>query len=143
MAGTIEVKCAKCDALLPAETPTSAAAQPRCSVCGSTERKISASISDEIIIRDSWKGKVIDGALPSKQKIRREFFNGSEKRKSHGDYVYKVRYIDRDANRYHELVRKESGEIIRDVDEPLTDHVGHGSVKLKPKKSDEDTGQST
>jgi hypothetical protein len=109
-----------------------------CPNCGSSNQSVSVGLSDELTIRESWRFKFRDGTLPSKDKLRRDTFIGSELRKSLGDFVHKERTIDRDANRYHELVREESGEITHQVDEPLSDHSGHGSAKLKPAKSDPD-----
>jgi len=38
--------------------------------------------------------------------------------------------VDRIRNRYYErIIDKESGEVVREVDEPLADHVGRGSAK--------------
>ncbi|MGC1133561.1 MAG: hypothetical protein WA941_12120 [Nitrososphaeraceae archaeon] len=40
--------------------------------------------------------------------------------------------VDRDNNRYTEEVEdKETGEIIHSVDEPLSEHRGHGSARRK------------
>jgi hypothetical protein len=116
MTDATEVECGNCGRRLPTETLLPGPAWPPCPICGSTDRHFKATLSDKITVRESWKGNVKDPTLPGKQKVRREFFSGYEKRNSQGDYVYKERYIDRDANRYRELVREESGTIIRDVD---------------------------
>lgn len=43
-----------------------------------------------------------------------------------------VRRIDRMTNRYYERLEDgRTGTVIREVDEPLTDHTGHGSAKPK------------
>ena len=42
------------------------------------------------------------------------------------------RHIDRDNDHYHEKVTDpETGEIIHESDEPLSEHQGHGSAKTK------------
>ena len=74
---------------------------------------------------------MVDPSKRSKDKVRKEFFYGSQERKSVGDYIYKERELDRDENRYRELVREESGKIIHEVDHPLSEHTGHGSAKFK------------
>ena len=89
------------------------------------------SISDQIVLRESWRAQMRDGSLPSKKRLRRDVFTGADQRKFHGDFVHKERVIDKDTNRYRELVRTESGEIIHDVDELLTDRFGNGSAKFK------------
>ena len=44
--------------------------------------------------------------------------------------VHKGRLIDRKSNRYKELVMDiEKGGVIREADEPLSQHTGHGSAK--------------
>ena len=65
-------------------------------------------------------------------------YYGSDVRKSRGDYVYKERVIDRDANHYRELVREETGEIISDVEHPLKEHIGHGSAKFNASQNGND-----
>jgi hypothetical protein len=48
----------------------------------------------------------------------------------HRQHIHKMDVIDRRGNRYFEhITDNETGEIIRVVDEPLTDHRGHGSAK--------------
>jgi uncharacterized protein (DUF1697 family) len=40
---------------------------------------------------------------------------------------------DRRNNRYRKLVTDpETGEVVRDVDKPLTEHAGHGDARRKP-----------
>lgn len=66
-------------------------------------------------------------------KHRQEIVRGQEY--SHtGQLVHKVRIIDRENNKYKELVSDaDTGEIIRDVEQPLTDHTEHGSAKFTKK----------
>lgn len=42
------------------------------------------------------------------------------------------RVIDRENSRYVEKIEAPDGTIVRDVDEPLSDHRGHGSAKKRP-----------
>ena len=43
--------------------------------------------------------------------------------------------VDRENNRYRKrVVDSQTGEILRDVDHPLTDHQGYGSAKKKAPK---------
>jgi len=49
-------------------------------------------------------------------------------------FVQKQRVIDRESDRYVERVADpDTGEVLRDVDEPLSAHRGHGSAKTEPK----------
>ena len=44
------------------------------------------------------------------------------------------RVIDRENGKYHELITDaETGDILRECDEPLTQHVRRGSAKPNPK----------
>lgn len=63
-------------------------------------------------------------------KFRKEVIDGDDWNQDEGKIVNKVRIIDKDANSYIEkVVDKETGEVLQDVDELLTDHHGHGSDK--------------
>lgn len=127
------VECGDCGEPLDPSNCAPGTIQAPCPKCGSIRQNVTLNISDEVTaeLRDSLNAKVKDDTFPSKEKVRREFFYGSDKRKSKGDYVYKEREIDKDRNRYRELVREESGEVIRDIEQPLSDHTGHGSAKFK------------
>ena len=49
-----------------------------------------------------------------------------------GKHVFREQVIDRDNNRYFEKVTDyESGEIIDHNEEPLSEHRGHGTAKVK------------
>jgi hypothetical protein len=49
------------------------------------------------------------------------------------------RIIDRRNNRYQELVvDPQTGETVREVDEPLSEHRGHGSAKPKKQQDNAD-----
>jgi hypothetical protein len=60
-------------------------------------------------------------------------FIGKQVRKGPGgifiEWVDKYWRKDKPANRYVEHVVIEAGEVLRDADEPLTEHFGHGSDK--------------
>jgi len=130
------IKCGDCGRHLPSEMLATELVRNPCPVCGSTKQHIALNFFEEatLKLRDWMKGKIKDVTRRSKEKVRREFFYGSDQRKSCGEYIYKEREIDRDDNRYRELIRSESGEIIRDVDQPLSDHINHGSAKSKQRK---------
>jgi hypothetical protein len=60
-----------------------------------------------------------------------DVFVGRQPRKGPGGvfigWVNKLRRIDKPADRYIEHVATEGGEVLRDIDEPLGVHQGHGS----------------
>jgi len=41
--------------------------------------------------------------------------------------------VDHDNNKYFEAIIDSTGKVIRKVEEPLDQHLGHGSAKLKRK----------
>lgn len=72
------------------------------------------------------------GAAGRRRKWFIETFSGSELSRSLQRFMHKVRIIDRDNDRYLEkVVDPETGEVLRDVDEPLSEHQGRGSAKKR------------
>ena len=128
------VTCGGCGKPLPTDRLDSSSGHLPCPNCGSDDQEVKLEFFDEVrlIPHDSIQGKVKDPSLRSKDKVRKEFFYGSQERKSVGDYIYKERELDRDENRYRELVREQGGKIIHEIDHPLSEHTGHGSAKFKP-----------
>ena len=63
----------------------------------------------------------------------RWFYRGSIKHshyKKDDEHHFIKREINRDANEYYErIINKETGEVVREVVEPLTEHTGRGSAK--------------
>ena len=122
------VECSDCGALIDTESDTPENRTP-CSVCGKNGRTFNVFIEETIILRDGLGVKakrpgesrpyVEDKAMPSF---------------SHrlGKHVLREQVIDRDNNRYFEKITDyESGEIIHHNEEPLTEHRGHGTAKVK------------
>ena len=105
-------------------------ARPHCPACGATARRIAVEIEETIHFSDSLRVK---GSEPKPSGGKREFldaFEGTEHSRALGRVVKKSRLVDRRANRYMErVVDPQSGDVLRDVDEPLTDHRGRGSAK--------------
>lgn len=141
MSDSESVVCGDCGASLAGEDASNGDASGTCRACGSDRQLVRLIFNDVVTRPRDWiQGKVRDGSRRSKEKIRKEFFYGSQERKSVGDFIYKEREIDRDADRYRELVREEDGKVIREVDHPLSSHTGHGSDKFKPVKGGTDGG---
>ena len=57
---------------------------------------------------------------------------GDDLHRASGTWSRLWRTIDRRRNRYQERIVDADGAVVRDVDEPLTDHRGRGSAKRKP-----------
>lgn len=92
-----------------------------CTGGGSTSKKFEVANSVEAKARASLGMK---HKRPGVRKPLAESFSGVERRKSVGDLVQKFRLIDRQNDRYMERVVTEHGEVLRDVDHKLTEHVG-------------------
>lgn len=127
------VTCSKCGLSLPSEhvSPNS---DSTCPECGAVQRLIHLEIEDHVgvEIHDGLRGKLKDPNLPSKKNPRVDFFAGDDLRKSDGKWMQKKRVLDRDNDRYIEVVvDPETGKIVHEKDEPLSKHVGHGTAKFK------------
>lgn len=107
-----------------------------CPKCGSIGKSIKIIISDCVSLHDNIKGKVKDKNYPSKKNPRVEFFQGDDLRKSDGKWMKKDRLIDKTKNKYTETVTDpETNEIVHHCEEPLSDHWGHGTDKIKKDKT--------
>ncbi len=90
----------------------------------------------------SLKAKGRHAGATGKRKWFIETFTGSELSRSLQRFMHKLRIIDRDNNRYAErVVDPQTGEVLRDVDEPLTGHRGHGSAKWARGQDDEESNR--
>jgi gluconate kinase len=105
-----------------------------CPTCGSLKRAYRLSLSDSVDIHESLKGKVVDPKKTGKKKVRAEFVSGDDLHRKTGQWNKLERDIDRESDRYREkIVDSETGQIIRSVDEPLSQHQGRGSARRPAK----------
>lgn len=112
-----------------------------CLVCSSIylSRYISVVASPVSIgsIHDSVTVRVKNPDLPSKKKLRKEIQAGADLYRKTGEYLDKYRLIDKDNDRYVEIVKDLStGKVTYHCNEPLSAHTGHGSAR-KPLASEE------
>ena len=112
----------------------------RCPDCGSPYLTRFITLRDTVRLSVSehlrLKGK--NPSLPSKRKRRREVRSGQRPEGSgSGKLVDEWRLADADSDEYEErIVDVQSGEVIREVKEPLSRHRG-GTEKRKGLKSDD------
>ncbi|WFU14419.1 hypothetical protein [Bradyrhizobium sp. CB3481] len=66
---------------------------------------------------------------PGKKKPLTEVFTGRQLRKAVGDFINKIRRIDRAGDRYTERVWDDNGVVLKDVEYPLSEKKGSGSDK--------------
>jgi hypothetical protein len=52
-----------------------------------------------------------------------------------GEWVHVYRFIDRDADVYLEIVADSHGDVIRRIEQPLTEHQGRGSARLTAQRN--------
>jgi phage FluMu protein Com len=135
MDDTESVTCTDCETALPNSHIREHASEP-CPNCGSRKKHIHLTFNEEagLTIHESLKGKVKNPSLPSKNKTRKEFFSGDDLRRRDGKWMQKERIIDKDNDHYFEkVVDPETGEVVHHTSEPLSQHVDHGTAKLKGK----------
>lgn len=115
-----------------------------CPSCGSSMRTISLSLVDTVqsVIVEELKGVVKDTTRSGKKKVRYSFVSGHDWSYKLSRYVLKERIIDKDNNRYMEkVVDPVTGDVLRNAEEPLKQHQGHGTAKFKtaPKGASDDS----
>ena len=127
--------CASCGKAIAYEEPT-LSRQP-CLHCGETGRRYQRASAEDVVLRDCLEFKLDDSTLPSKNLRRRtrvEGKSGYERSVKRQKLVCKDRLIDRRNDRYREkVVDSDTGKIIHETVEPLSQHRGHGSAK-QPKQ---------
>src|SRR5690348_17270435 len=119
-----ESLCVECGAELhePRREPTTP-----CPVCGSLSRQVAAQLHDGINFHDGNRAKAFK---PGSSKFYVDMRSGPSYYRKGNQWHHLVRVIDRENDRYVETVRVLStGELIRHVEEPLSEHIGHGGGK--------------
>ena len=101
---------------------------PICPVCASSRRRRYIGVTDTLGVRidDHVDLRAKDPSRPSAKKERKRIRQGVRfERNGSGRRVDVNWVIDHDADRYIErVVDVETGEVLRDVDEPLSSHRG-------------------
>lgn len=128
-----QISCGACGAVAEEDEPA-VDVPPTCSACGSANCRAVLIGSTVLTIRDRVEGWVLTPARPSKKRAAEHFISGADIRRSTGELVEKIRHIDRENDRYYEKVTDEAGVVLHHVDEPLSEHWGHGSAKFKKDK---------
>jgi len=119
-----ERRCATCDARLfePANEP----AGP-CPACGGRSRSITATLEERIAFHDGYRVKAYQA---DSSKFFIDERSGPSYYRVGAEWHHVMRVIDRENDRYIEVVRVlRTGKIIRQVDEPLSQHTDRGGSK--------------
>lgn len=104
-----------------------------CPVCGCSKFTNKLVLSDRMSISERIQGKA--KRLERKKPVQ-EFIYGVDYSKRAKKYMDKERLIDRENDIYHEKITdKETGQVIHECDEKLSEHFGHGSAKNKKEKN--------
>jgi len=101
-----------------------------CPNCGSLERHFALMLEGKVSVKSSLdlKAKGVGRGKPLM-----EVKEGDSLSISRGRWMRVLQIVDRRNNRYRKVVTDpETGEVLRDVDEPLTDHTGRGDARRKP-----------
>lgn len=125
-----KVECKNCGAALPSDWAR-LENQP-CPKCGSYTLRISLQVKADMSIRGLMKGKVKDPNHKLKRnRPSREVKAGTEPQKDRpSKWVCVYRDINREHDTYDEkVVDEETGEVLHECHERLSDHKGHGSAK--------------
>jgi DNA-directed RNA polymerase subunit RPC12/RpoP len=123
------VKCGTCGEEL--KEPTNLTPENRipCPKCGSLIRIYSAEIKETIRLRDKIGMKAKRGG---KGKPFIETVTGDDLHRKTGKWNHIERVIDRETNSYSETITDpDTGIIIHQCEEPLSEHKNHGSAKKK------------
>jgi DNA-directed RNA polymerase subunit RPC12/RpoP len=119
------VTCQACGKEL--EEPPGLEERAPCPRCGSAARHVMIGVRDTITVHESVAVKARHG---DRGRPFREIKQGDDLHRKTGRWTVLSRLIDREQDLYEErIVDGETGEVIRDVREPLSKHRGHGSAK--------------
>jgi hypothetical protein len=130
------VNCGACGAAIDELGSTLPSERKPCPSCGSLARVFGASIEEAVTLREKWGLK---HKRPGHKKPIYESISGDDLHRNSGEWNNLTREIDRENNRYKEIiVNPNTGEVLRHVDEPLSEHTGRGSAKPKPCDGNQD-----
>ncbi len=128
-----QVACGHCGKIL--DEPSDIAVEERapCPDCRSKSRQFGKILSDELEIRDGVRGKARSGeAGKPGGKPWLTFMSEPSWSHRYKKWMQREKTENRRDDRYTEVVKDpNTGEIIHECDEPLSEHQGHGSAKRK------------
>ena len=127
------VLCSSCKTLINEPPNISVDERKQCPNCGSLVRIFNADIEEKLTIREKIGLK---HKRPGHKKPIYESVSGDDLHRATGNWNKLTREIDRENNLYKELIiNPDSGDVIRNCQEPLSEHVNRGSAKSKIDRS--------
>jgi hypothetical protein len=123
----------KCGAPLDEKTGLREDQRIPCAKCGSTSRVYVDKLTDGIEILEGSRTKGLRGGMSrTKGRFIETLSRWVPQTNRDNAIAHHERVLDRDSDRYTEKVTmRDSGEIIYNTDERLSEHRGHGSDKPK------------
>lgn len=126
--------CQDCNSTINEVQETIEGRQP-CAVCGSLKRRYDESVSSGMVVGALMHTKGYAGGLSKTKGLRFESKDGDSFSVTLGRFVKFNQLVDHGADRYvKKVVDPVTGEILREVDEPLPEHRGRGSAKKRDPK---------
>jgi hypothetical protein len=122
------VSCGGCGGSVP--EPGRIEDQKPCPSCGSTARTFAVTLTDKAEAHDSLATKARHGDV-GKVKPYREALGGFDYHRDSKEWRQVSRVVDREGDRYTERIVDAAGNVVREVDEPLSDHRGRGTAKRR------------
>lgn len=130
------VECGTCKRVLDELSDLLPEHRAPCPTCGSLTRAYNVEVAEKVTLKSKLGLK---HRRPGFRKPIYEEVGGDDLHRKTGVWSKLLRIIDRQNNRYVERITNvESGEIIRAVNEPLTEHTGRGSAKDRPRENERD-----
>jgi len=102
--------------------------QEPCATCGATARTYWKSLDATLTFHSFLTGKV-RGARCARRRPRVEVAVGDSLDRATGTWNRLERLVDRGKGLYRELVTDRAGSVLHRCEEPLSEHMGHGSAK--------------
>ena len=123
------VTCQDCGATLEEAPSTLPENRQPCPSCGSVARHVMVTVHDTVTAHASI---ALKARSPGEKRPFMEQKQGDSFSLKRGRWMQLLQIVDRRNNRYRKRVTDpETGEVLRDLDEPLTGHVGYGDARRK------------
>jgi hypothetical protein len=123
------VSCSGCGASVPGRIED----REPCPTCGSIDRTFTVSLTDEVEAHDSLAYKARHGDV-GKVKPHHEAFTGFDYHRDTKEWRQVSRVVDRESDRYTERIVDAARSVVRDVDEPLSEHRDRGAAKRRRRR---------
>jgi DNA-directed RNA polymerase subunit RPC12/RpoP len=130
------VACGQCGKVLDEPSDTAVEERAACPDCSSKSRHFEKVLSTKVPVRSGVRGKARGGeAGKPGGKPWLPFMSEPSWSYRYEKWMQRDKAENRRDNRYTEVVKDpDTGEIIHEYDEPLSEHQGHGSAREKKAK---------